>query len=56
MAAGMIRIAQLSQWVFEHMGVVGTLAKGPMHGLMPEREEVIARLSCTDYLASDKLL
>ena len=28
----------------------------PRHGLKPEREEVLARLSCTDYLMCKKLV
>lgn len=52
----MIRIAQLAQKVSERMAVVRTLVRSPMHGLKPEREEVLARLSSTDHLMCDKLV
>lgn len=51
-----IREKQLKKQVREHMGVVKVLAKNVMHGLKPEREEVVARLCCVDDLQSDKLV
>ena len=49
-------MAQLAQRILEHMRVIRTLAKSPLHGLKPEREEVIARLTCNDYTMSEKLV
>lgn len=56
MHAGNIREKVLKKQVREHIQVVKTLSKSPMHGLKPEREELVARLCCVDDLQSENLV
>lgn len=56
MHAGNIREKVLKKQVREHIRIVKTLAKSPMHGLKPERDELVARLCCVDDLQSETLV
>ncbi|KAL3134854.1 hypothetical protein ABBQ32_007821 [Trebouxia sp. C0010 RCD-2024] len=51
-----IREKVLKKQVREHIRIVKTLAKSPMHGLKPERDELVARLCCVDDLQSETLV
>ena len=54
--SGNIREKKLKRQIRDHMGVVKSLGKSAMHGLKPEREEVLARLCSIDDTQSDKLV